>query len=177
MMISFLGIEDQYLLAIDKAVHHTTSISMTNNKLEHYHCSLAKFLQVCWSKAQTEKYFFNDNIFFKKKVTWAWTMGFLLCLQSVLLALYPTHAHSFQVPSLKKSLSFRQRAAAHVCMYKMLTCSIHLVHINHRSLMNHFLACPWPCWECSVCRNQNLWGHLLWVSLWPVSPIQLSLWK
>lgn len=65
---------------------------------------------------------------------------------------------SLSYPRTRFSNSFlekRQRAAAHVCMYKMLTRSIHLVHINHRSLMNHFLACPWPCWECSVCRNQE----------------------
>lgn len=51
-----------------------------------------------------------------------------------------------------------------VCRYKMLTCSIHLVCINHRSLTNHFLDCPWPCPECSVCRNQETCEAICWES-------------
>lgn len=158
MMISFLGLEDRYLLAIDKVVYHTTSIWMRNNKLRvlplffSYIPSSALEWSSDWEilllMMMSQK--INGNLSLNNGIPIVYT----ICTvgSSSLLMQF---SKFLTWKRKKKSLSFKQKAAAHVCMYKMLTCSVHLAHINHKSLMNHFLACPWPCWECSVCRNQE----------------------
>lgn len=147
------------------------SILMTSNKLEHYHFYLAKFLKMCRSKAQLE-ILLIVNVFFKKKLqreTKQWDFYWInnLC---------PTLA---VVKFLRwKSLCSLNKGWSTVLHGQDTdvqgTSSAHEPQTFNESLL--YLPLTLPRMQC-VLESRNLWGHMLWVSLWPHSPTQLSLWK